>query len=144
MIKPIVTNKEQLAVPSKRADEESIISMVVTDLLDTAKHHAKSKVGCLGLAANQIGFLHRIIVVNKGGVWVPMINPVIDKVEGCKSSLVGEGCLSRPGVNKKIRRDKIIIVRYWDENEDLVEEIVKNFDARVIQHEVDHLNGKFI
>ncbi len=144
MIKQIITNKEQLAIPSLKIHDDDLIREIIQDLKDTAMHHAKSRNGCAGLAANQIGYLHRIVLVNHSGNWVVMINPSIEKVEGCKSSLAGEGCLSRPGVHRKIRRDKKIIIRFWDENEDLIEEEVKNFTARVIQHEVDHLNGKFI
>jgi len=144
MIKKIVTNKEQLAIPSKEINDPELIKEIIQDLKDTALYHAKSKTGCAGLAANQIGYLHRIVLVNHSGKWVVMINPFIEKVEGCKSSLAGEGCLSRPGVHRKIRRDKKIIVRFWDEDENLIEEEVKNFTARVIQHEVDHLDGKFI
>lgn len=144
MIKRIVTNKQQLAIPSKDIYKEELIKEITSDLLDTAKHHAKTKIGCCGLAANQIGYLHRIIVVNHGGEWIVMVNPVIDKVEGCKSSLAGEGCLSRPGVHRKIRRDKIILVTFIDGDGEGVQETVKGFTARIIQHEVDHLNGKFI
>jgi len=144
MIKKIVTNKEQLAIPSKEINDPELIKEIVQDLKDTAIYHAKSKIGCAGLAANQIGYLYRVILVNYSGKWMPMVNPSIECVEGCKSSLAGEGCLSRPGVHRKIRRDKKIIVRFWDEDEDLVEEEVKNFTARVIQHEVNHLDGIFI
>lgn len=144
MIKRIVTNKEQLAIPSKEINEPELTKEIIQDLKDTALYHTKSKNGCVGLAANQIGYLHRIILVNHSSEWIVMINPSIEKIEGCKSSLAGEGCLSRLGVHRKIRRDKKIIVRYWDENEDLIEEEAKNFTARVIQHEVDHLNGIFI
>lgn len=145
VIKKIITNKEQLAIPSKEINDPELIRAIIQDLKDTAIYHAKSKVvGCAGLAANQIGYLHRIILVNYSGQWVPMINPSIERVPGCKSSLAGEGCLSRPGIHRKIRRDKKIIIRFWDEDEDLIEEEVKNFAARVIAHECDHLDGEFI
>ena len=144
MIRKIVTNKEQLAIPSVEIYGEELIKEIVQDLKDTAMHYAKSKVGCVGLAANQINYLHRIILVNHGGKWIVMVNPVIDRVEGCKTSLAGEGCLSRPGVKKKVRRDKIILVTWLDEDGEGHHEQIKGFSARVIQHEVDHLNGKFI
>lgn len=144
MIKQIITNKEQLAIPSRVIHDPVLMKEIIQDLKDTAMHYAKSKTGCAGLAANQIGYLHRIVLVSHGGKWVVMINPSIEKVEGCKSSLAGEGCLSRPGVHRKIRRDKKIIIRFWDEDENLIEEEVKNFTARVIAHECDHLDGKFI
>lgn len=144
MIKKIVTNKEQLATRSEEIRDQDLINEIIKNLKDTAQHHAKSKIGCTGLAANQIGYLYRVVLINSGGLWIPMVNPVIDKVVGCKSTLVGEGCLSRPGVKKKVRRDKIITVTWLDEDGEGHQEKIKNFTARVIQHEVDHLNGKFI
>jgi len=144
MIKRIVTNKEQLAIPSKEIHDQDLIAEIVRDLKDTAQYYAGTKAGCVGLAANQLGYLHRIILIQHSGIWIAMINPAIERVAGCKSKLEGEGCLSRPGVHRKIRRDKKIIIRYWDEDEDLIQEEVKNFTARVIAHECDHLDGKFI
>jgi len=144
MIKKIVTNKEQLAIPSVEIHDDVLIKEILQNLKDTAIYHAKTKIGCVGLAANQINYLHRIILINHGGIWVSMVNPVIDRIKGCKSSLAGEGCLSRPGVRKKIRRDKTIIVTWLDEKGEGHQEQIKGFSARVIAHECDHLNGKFI
>lgn len=144
MIKHIVTNKTQLAVHSLPIIDDDLIATIINDLMDTARYYDKKKVGCAGLAANQIGYLHRIIVVNHGGYWLAMVNPIIEKVAGCKSSLVGEGCLSRPSVKKKMRRDKLILATWSDEAGEMHQEEIKGFTARVIQHEVDHLNGRYI
>ena len=144
MIKKIITNKKQLAIPSEEITDHKLSHEIIRDLKDTALYHAKSKVGCAGLAANQIGYLHRIVLIRTAIQHLIMINPVITKVDGCKSSLVGEGCLSRPGVHRKIRRDKRVIVSYITENGEQIEELFKNFEARVIQHECQHLDGIFI
>ena len=121
-----------------------MIREIVQDLKDTATYHAKSKAGCYGLAANQIACLHRIVLIRTATQHLIMINPAITKVAGCKSSLVGESCLSRPGVHRKIRRDKRIFVSYITEGGEQIEELFKNFEARVIAHECDHLDGIFI
>jgi len=144
MIKEIVTDKKLLAIPSKQIHGIDLTNEIIQDLLDTAEYHQNKPPGCVGLAANQIGYLNRVIVIKFGAKWLPMINPSIEFIPNCKSVLAHEGCLSRLGVNRKIRRDKKIIVRYWDQNEDLIEQKFKNFDARVIQHEVNHLDGFFI
>jgi len=143
MIKPIVTNKTTLAIPSVEVQAITPhVLEIIQDLRDTANHHAKSKVGCAGLAANQISHLYRIVLVwNKE--WIVMINPRW-KVRDGKTGLSHEGCLSRPGVNVKIRRHKRITVWYEDETGAIHQQKIANWPARVVQHEVDHLDGIFI
>ncbi len=88
--------------------------------------------------------IYRIIVVTLDGIWVPMINPEIYIVDNSKFSLAGEGCLSRPGVHRKMRRAKRIIVRFTGEDDDQKEHMLRNRMAAAVAHEVDHLDGKFI
>ena len=52
-----------------------------------------------------------------------------------------EGCLSVPGIHKKVRRPRRITVRYTNEAGEPVEEELKDYPARVFQHEYDHLDG---
>lgn len=144
MIKPIITNKETLAIPSKKIYSYELAAEIIKDLIDTAEHHSKKSPGCVGLAANQIGYLQRIVIIKFGANWLPMINPEMIPEPNGKTCLANEGCLSRPSVNVKIRRAKRIAVMFWDESEDLIKQKFRNFDARVIAHEVDHLDGIFI
>lgn len=147
MIKSIVTDKKLLSEESFPIvvcpEALVIVDQVITDLVDTANKYRKLPIGCAGLAANQIGHLHRIFIVWNGADWLPMVNPII-KLRGDKTDWQTEGCLSRPNILVKMKRHKKIKVTYLNEK---LEPITRNFNqfiARVIQHENDHLNGVYI
>lgn len=145
MIKPIITDKKILAEPSAPVyvDGHPGLPGIVKDLLDTAEYHRVSgRVGCIGLAANQIGYLVRVVVVWRGA-WVVMFNPKI-KPRTERKAKAEEGCLSRPGVRRKIERYKRIAVTYLDGEGLTQTDRLNGIDARVVQHEVDHLDGVFI
>lgn len=97
----------------------------------------------VGLAAPQVGILKRLIVIDnrdeEDGKRFYMINPEIYKKEGEEVSM--EGCLSVPGKQGTVKRAKDIKVKYndIDGNEKIME--AEDFLARIIQHEVDHLDG---
>lgn len=94
----------------------------------------------IGLAAPQVGRNWRLIVVNTDeGVW-PMINPVITKLSS-STSLEEEGCLSLPNTFGQVRRAKSLHCHYLDELGQECNLTAHGTLARVIQHEVDHLNG---
>jgi peptide deformylase len=140
---PIITDKKLLTLASEDVTDFDKANEIITNLIDTANYFSNKAEGCAGLAANQIGYLENIIIVKYGGAWLTMINPVIQNENG-KMQLSGEGCLSRPGVKRKIKRYKRIKVSFCDRNGIIFTKKFVNFDARVVQHEVDHLNGKFI
>ncbi|HHW56480.1 MAG TPA: peptide deformylase [Clostridia bacterium] len=93
----------------------------------------------VGLAANQIGVLRRLIVIDVGEGLLEFINPEIVYGEG--EQIGPEGCLSIPGVFGEVKRPQKVKVKYLDregkereiEGEDLL--------ARALCHEIDHLNG---
>ena len=94
----------------------------------------------LGLAANQVGSLDRVIVINTRNMQQAIINPVITK----KYSHTGknkEGCLSYPNLFISRRRTIRIIVEGYDENWKPVKLKLKKLESFVVQHEIDHLNG---
>ena len=148
MIKPIITSKRRLSHKCIEAYEYGKVEKIAKDLLDTAKHCETLPAGCLGLAANQIGELTRIIVVktmlDPNDPWTVMVNPVISfKYGGFKSTK--ETCLSHPGSSTKVRRHKKVKLSFCDPITKFNKMIVfKNFVARVVQHEMDHLEGKLI
>jgi len=93
----------------------------------------------IGLAAPQVGVLRRIIVWENEEDCGSLANPVILEREG---SVEGEeGCLSIPGINYPVVRARLILVEGFDENGDKVKLETQDLTARIIQHEVDHLNG---
>lgn len=94
----------------------------------------------VGLAAPQVGISQRFFVMNAGDGVRKVINPKIVSA-GNSMAEMEEGCLSVPGIHKKVRRPRRISVRYTNETGEVVEEELKDFPARVFQHEFDHLDG---
>jgi len=94
----------------------------------------------VGLAAPQIGISQRFFVMDAGDKVRKVINPEILST-GNSTVEMEEGCLSVPGIHKKVRRPKRIVVRYQNEAGETVEEDLKDYPARVFQHEFDHLDG---
>lgn len=99
----------------------------------------------VGLAANQVVYPYQLLVINpsadpgKKDEEMVLINPVIVQRKG--SVEAEEGCLSFPGLYQKIRRSRSIQVQFYNLEGKLVEASASEFPARVIQHEVDHLQG---
>lgn len=145
MLRSIVTNPAKLSLISKRAYDPEVIQPVIKDLIDTATHWQQETIGCAGLAANQIGELWRVIVINYEGRWLPMINPSWEPIKRAPTDCKREGCLSRPGIHTRMKRYKKILVTYTTHpEENMIQQRFTGFVARVIQHECDHLDGKFI
>jgi len=99
----------------------------------------------IGLAATQVGVLHRVLVyrVEPDAPVNALVNPVIE-FSSDDEEWAEEGCLSLPSVHVEVERPMFVRVRAQDEqgNEVLIE--ASGLEARVIQHEVDHLNGVLI
>ena len=96
----------------------------------------------IGLAAPQVGISVQLIVVDIGEGLYKLVNPKIVKRQG--SQAIQEGCLSVPGVCIKVRRAKQVWVEALDENNCPVKIQAKDLFACVLQHEIDHLEGKLI
>ena len=97
----------------------------------------------IGLAAPQVGVLRRVIVVHgdfKGQRILGLINPKITKMSREKEKDI-EGCLSFPGIALEIKRAKEIKVKGLDINGKKIRLKAKGLLARVLQHEIDHLDG---
>lgn len=99
----------------------------------------------VGLAANQIGVLLQIVVVDiseseEEKKFISLINPVISEGEGCVSD--EEGCLSVIEYTSNVERFKKIKVNAQDLDGNDIEFVAENRFARIIQHEIDHLHGK--
>lgn len=99
----------------------------------------------IGLAAPQVGINKQLLVVDialDDPTKPPyvLINPVITK-QGSEVCVIQEGCLSIPGVFLDVTRPDVIEVSYKDENGRPQKLIASGLLSRVIQHEMDHLNG---
>ena len=99
----------------------------------------------IGLAATQLGVLHRVLVyrVQGEGRVAALVNPEIEWSSRDKE-VMEEGCLSLPGVIVDVERPIHVRVRAKDEHGDDVLVEASGLEARVIQHEVDHLDGVLI
>ena len=101
-------------------------------------HHFKG----IGLAAPQVGIAEKIIVADIGEGVVTLANPQIIKRKG--NDKLEEGCLSIPQAQVNILRNYEITVTGINEKGELQEIKAKGLMARVLQHEIDHLDGKLI
>ena len=127
MIRPIVKDVLLLARKSTPAGKEDM--QIITDLRDTLQANREH---CIGMAANMIGSLKRIIIVSTELGDMVMINPETE-----------EGCLSLVGT-RKTQRFECITVRYLDENFTARKGRFSGLTAQIIQHECDHLDGIII
>jgi peptide deformylase len=95
----------------------------------------------IGLAANQVGELLRVVVVNVGGFKQEFINPVITERKGGQTTSK-EGCLSFPNLTSvPVSRYRRITVEGFDRDWKPVKRKLKNLASFCVQHEIDHLNG---
>jgi peptide deformylase len=99
----------------------------------------------VGLAATQLGVLHRVLVYRaySEDPLAVLVNPVIEWASE-EQDLAEEGCLSLPGVHVEVERAVSIRVRAQDEHGAELEVEAEGLPARVIQHEIDHLDGILI
>lgn len=133
---PVLRKK---ARPVRQRDEA--LARQAADMLETM-HQASG----IGLAANQVGSLQRIIVVDLSGMEeypdarpMAMLNPEVLEEEG--RAAMEEGCLSIPDIREEVERAEKIRVRYHDLEFQPQEITAEGLLARVILHEIDHLNG---
>ncbi len=137
MIKEIVTDPiflSQKSEPATKNDQQTI-----QDLLDTIEANAKH---CVGMAANMIGVRKTILVAQVGKEYLIMVNPKI--VDHSKQYYdVEEGCLSLLG-QRQAKRYSIIVVEYLDKKFKKKKQTFKDFEAQIIQHEMDHFEGILI
>ena len=96
----------------------------------------------IGLAAPQVGILQRIVVANIGEGPICLINPEI--VAGSGTENMVEGCLSLPGYTVDVSRNKAIEIQGKNLEGKKIVHKLEGLMARVLQHEIDHLNGTLI
>ena len=107
-------------------------------LLDDMRETLKAQNGA-GLAAPQIGILRRAVLCDLDGKIVEMMNPVITAAKGEEDDV--EGCLSVPGKRGRVVRPAALTVTAQDRHGKPFKVKVKGYAARVVCHEVDHLDG---
>ena len=133
MVKTIVRDLFFLGQKSEETTQKD--GQVIQDLQDTLAAHRE---GCVGMAANMIGYRKRSIIVSTGFYDLVMNNPIIlSKADPYETE---EGCLSLDGVRRTTRYRKIE-VRYQDVYFKEQRQSFNGFIAQIVQHEMDHLDG---
>ena len=146
MIYPIVMYGDNvLRKKATEIEEGTDLSQLIADMFETM--HGASGVG---LAAPQIGKAIRLFVVD-GSVLEEepgmddfkkaFINPEIIEETGTPWTYE-EGCLSIPNIRENVSRKDKVLIRYFDEQWEEHEEEFTGIQARIIQHEYDHIEGK--
>jgi peptide deformylase len=99
----------------------------------------------IGLAATQVGVLNRVLVyrVEHDSPVNALVNPVIEW-SGKEQEILEEGCLSLPGVHVDVERPIYVRVRAQDATGEPIVIEASGLEARVLQHEIDHLDGVLI
>lgn len=137
MIREIVVLPDE-GLRQQTAEINEITSETL-DLLDDL-YDTMISGGGVGIAAPQIGAHVKIAIVQlDDSELLELINPKIILATG--SDVFVEGCLSIPNVYGTVRRNEKIVVNYLDREGIQCQMIADEYLARVIQHEIDHLNG---
>ena len=137
MIREIVKDTfflSQKSEPATRQDQP-----VIQDLLDTVRANADR---CVGMAANMIGERKTILVAQAGKDYLVMVNPkIVDHSRQCYET--EESCLSLTG-QRPVKRSSVIVVEYLDRKFKRKKQTFRDFEAQIIQHEMDHFEGIII
>lgn len=132
-------------VPPERLGQESLFGLV-RDLLDTQTARSGA-----GIAAPQIGEPWRVVVVGSGAFnpryplapVIPrlvLVNPRCTPLEPA-TDLAEEGCLSVPALRAPVRRWRRVLCEAITPDGQAIRQVMEGFTARVLQHEIDHLDG---
>jgi len=125
----------------RKSREVKDINGDIQKLIDSmAKLMYKNK--GVGLAAPQVGILKRVVIADVGDGLVSLVNPKILWRQG--KDVMSEGCLSIPGINLEIKRSQEVIVEGLNKEGEKVQLGAVGLLARVLQHEIDHLDGILI
>ena len=137
MVREIIHDPFFLGQKSEIANKQD--AQVAQDLLETL---VANKDVCVGMAANMIGVKKSIIAFDNNGEYMVLFNPeIIEKTEEYEAE---EGCLSLLGGPRKVKRYKVIKVKYQNVAMKEFSKIFVGWTAQIIQHEVDHCNGVLI
>jgi peptide deformylase len=151
---PEVAERRRLALQQVRQYGDPVLRSTArpVEVFDDELRAEVARMGALmhdslgiGLAATQVGILHRLLVyrVEPDAPVNALVNPVIE-LSSEDEEWAEEGCLSLPAVHVEVERPVFVRVRAKDEHGDDVVVEASGLEARVIQHEVDHLDGVLI
>jgi len=148
MILPIYTYGQQVLREESKTIEQDYpqIKELVASMFETMY-----KAEGIGLAAPQVGLPIRLFIIDGKDIAENhpeckdfkrvMINPELT-FQSAETVALEEGCLSFPGIHEKVPRSRMIKVEYFDEDFNKKEEQLEGFNARIVQHECEHLEGR--
>ena len=121
-------------------DVDGALLRLVEDMIETMYDSEGA-----GLAATQVGVLHRVLVyrVHPQSPVAALVNPELEWA-GRDAESLEEGCLSLPGVHVQVERPVFVRVRARNEHGEPILVEASGLEARVIQHEMDHLDGVLV
>lgn len=125
-------NTEDINIDQIKTDE-------IQNLIDSLIFTMKKKDG-IGLAAIQVGINKSIVIINSKDEPLVLINPKIIS-KSFRKTTMEEGCLSVPNVYGAVKRPKNIKINAYDSNGQEINEKYTGLISKIIQHEIDHLNG---
>lgn len=139
-IYPILTNPDPIL--RKKSAELDFAKISKQELDGLCRNMTETMLASdgVGLAAPQIGKNLRIVIINTADGPICMINPKITRKSILKE-WGEEGCLSLPEIFGQVRRHKKIGCQYQDQTGEKISIKAEGLFARVIQHEIDHLDG---
>jgi len=137
----IITGAETAILRTKTTNVPSVTKNIVS-LLKDMEETMKSANG-LGLAAPQVGQSLRLCLACINDKITPLINPEI-LWKSNEEEIAEEGCLSLPGIFVPVPRSRCITLNFIDLKGHSQERKLASIDARIVQHELDHLEGILI
>lgn len=149
-----VRHRREAALANVRTFGDPVLKSRASEVREfgaTLEHEAERMIAIMrdalgvGLAATQLGIMHRLLVFQAGHEATPvaLVNPELEWLSD-ELALAEEGCLSLPRIAVDVERPLHVRVRGFDTSGDPIVIEASGLEARVLQHEVDHLDGVLI
>jgi peptide deformylase len=147
-VRDILVYPERKAALRKKSAPVRKFNQSVRKLIDDLKDTLMAHPGGIGLAAPQVNVHHRVVIVRlsakreeggEAGPPIALINPVIAEAQDERRDF--DGCLSFPGLYGQTIRPHYLRVGGLDEWGKPFDRVFEDFDAVVVHHEIDHLDG---
>ena len=135
----IESDNPLLTIPLSNVSEGADRKQIKEDLFETMDNFKG-----IGLSGNQVGIMERVFVMYSDfekREKIVCFNPKITLASETEE-FMDEGCLSFPGLWLKVKRPSWIEVEYENENGEVIKDTFTDLNARVFQHEMDHMQGK--
>ena len=126
-------------VLKKKCQKVQVVDDSIRGLLNAMMDTLQLTPGAAALAANQVGILLQLVVIDYAGYHLKLVNPEILATEGSRECI--ESCLSFPGQHIRTLRPRAVKVHAQDENGVVIHLDVSGEMAKCLCHEIDHLQG---